>query len=447
MKRILLPYLLAMASLPLAAQQLNGQLTHHKGQQLTLIGFNYYNTYELGTTSTDSLGKFTLSYQGSYTGMAMLEAKNKMRTVLILTKEGASLTGTSLADSDSLYYKPHSLNQQFLEIARGNAFNDQAYAGFRYLQNIYANSYFKAQQSTLTTINKEIQRIEESDLLARYQVAKESYLYWYAPLRKLVSDMPQTINRYAERRDKHINDFRATDFNHPYFKTSGLFRELIEGHYFLLENGGSLDNVYAQMNKSTDYLLQNLQQNDTLLNAVSKELFRLFEKRSLFKAAAHLSERLLQSIDCDCRIAEDLQKKMQKYVTLKVGNTAPDILLTPTKKLSDLGKNILLIFGSSTCPHCTKELPLLQRYNAKWRKEKNLEIVYISLDMNQGQYQKMYGGMPWSSYFDGKGWDGPAAKDYYVNATPSYILLDKDLKILLHPKSAAHVNAWIYQQL
>jgi hypothetical protein len=44
-------------------------------------------------------------------------------------------------------------------------------------------------------------------------------------------------------------------------------------------------------------------------------------------------------------------------------------------------------------------------------------------------------------YCDFKGLETQATIDYFVNATPTYILLDKNRKILEHAASAGHVNS------
>lgn len=72
-----------------------------------------------------------------------------------------------------------------------------------------------------------------------------------------------------------------------------------------------------------------------------------------------------------------------------------------------------------------------------------LEIIYISLDTDENTFRKAYRNAPWPSYCDFKAWNSPAVQDYYVYATPTYLLLDQNRKILLHPRSLAHVNAWI----
>ncbi len=72
-----------------------------------------------------------------------------------------------------------------------------------------------------------------------------------------------------------------------------------------------------------------------------------------------------------------------------------------------------------------------------------MEVVYISLDTEKSQFENTFKNTPWIAYCDFKGWQTKAAVDYYVNATPTYILIDRERKILLHPKSVAHVEAWM----
>jgi len=74
-------------------------------------------------------------------------------------------------------------------------------------------------------------------------------------------------------------------------------------------------------------------------------------------------------------------------------------------------------------------------------------VVYISLDTDQATFNTAFKDVPWPSYCDFKGWNTQAVKDYFVNGTPTYVLLDKDLKILVHPNSIAHANSWVINRL
>lgn len=294
----------------------------------------------------------------------------------------------------------------------------------------------------LQTIQEEMNRIENRNTNALQSFPKKEYLYWFLPKQLLLTNMPASVRTYKERIAQDIQQFRSINFTNPNFKTSGLFKQLIESHYLLLENmGQSLDSIYVQMNITTDYIIENIHQEKWLLNMVSAELFTLFEKRGLTAVASHLSNLLIAnhlSI-----LNDDLHAKMERYVTLKVGNKSPDISLNATTKLSTINNNVLLVFGKSQCGHCQNEKKELLNYHAKWKEQGTIEIVYISLDENKEDFLNAHGQMPWQSYCDYKGLKTQAAKDYFINATPTYVLIDKEMKILVHPRSLAQVDAWM----
>lgn len=430
----------------ITAQTITGNLSQHQGQVLTLTGFNYYNNYELAKTTIDSLGNFTLNYPKEYKGMGILKTQDNSSLVFILTEPNVQLKGVHLQDINSLSFTSSVANTNFVNYAKTQGLQRNAMSALKYLDNLYQKEQlFTKRKKLKKAIKKELTHIKKQDAAFIAKFDKQSYLRWFIPYKKLVQDMPTIVRKETQRIPEAIAQFRSTDFNHPNFKTSGLFKELIEGHYLLLENMGQpLDSVYAQMDVSTQYLIDNLQENDSLLNTVSNELFNYFEKRSLFKVSEYLSVNLLNNKQC--ALDDDLATKLESYRRMKVGNIAPDIILADNKKLSDIKKNKLVVFGASWCPHCTKDIPILDKYYQEWKK-KNLEIVYISIDTNKENYTKTYQNKPWQTFCDFKGWDTQAAKDYFVTGTPSYYLLDENQKIIARPNGVAHVNVLVEYKL
>ncbi len=67
----------------------------------------------------------------------------------------------------------------------------------------------------------------------------------------------------------------------------------------------------------------------------------------------------------------------------------------------------------------------------------------MSIDTNKSDFDKAYKNVPWKMVCDFKSWDSQAAKDYHVFATPTYFLLDNDLKIMLRPNSVKQTNSWL----
>ena len=442
MKKINLSLVGILTALMVSAQSLSGTLTQHPLQTLVLSGFEGYNTLKLGETQADSLGNFSLAYPKDYTGMALLKTQDNNSLVLLLGGDPLTIQGTHVTETDRLEFN-ESQNLTFFTYALGQTHRKNALRAWDYLEDLYRQNKPLNQQTQLrNTITAEIHRLKQREQTLIDSLPPDSYLRWFIPYRSFIQDMPTIIRTQTERIPESIALFRTTDFNHPYWTTSGILQDLIEKHYFMLENSaGTVAEKQEKMNESSRHLLRNLQSNNDLLNTVVEQLFTFLEDRSLFIAAAFLATQALT--DTQCEIQERTANKLEKYRHLKVGRKAPDIQLSPTQRLSDYQQPLLLVFGKSDCPHCkTAALALLQHYQP-WKSTQRVEVVYISLDTDKQAYAEAYQHAPWPMFCDFKGWDSKAVTDYHVWGTPSYFLLDKDLTILAHINSVDHADAWI----
>jgi thiol-disulfide isomerase/thioredoxin len=228
---------------------------------------------------------------------------------------------------------------------------------------------------------------------------------------------------------------------------SGLFKEAIDNHFWLLENSGrSLDSVYIEMKISIDAMVKNLVKDNTILNEATGHLFNLLEQHSLFQASEYLAIKLLN--EKGSTLDSDLAKKFESYRAIKVGTTAPDISFSNSSKdfatLSEVKSNYkLVVFGSSWCSQCVEEIPKLKNFYTAWQRKYDLEIVFISLDTEKDEYAAFTRDFRWINSCDYQKWEGKAVRDYYVFATPTMFLLDESGTILMKPASAAHANAWL----
>jgi hypothetical protein len=113
------------------------------------------------------------------------------------------------------------------------------------------------------------------------------------------------------------------DYTDQRLAKSGLLRDAIEGHFWLIENSGRpLDSVYVEMKVSMDKMIENLTADEQKLNEISDYLFKLLEKRSLFEASEYLAIKLLN--EKSCTINSDLASQLESYRAMKKGNIAPD---------------------------------------------------------------------------------------------------------------------------
>lgn len=432
---------------------LEGRLAALANQSITLTGFNWLQASVLDSTKILPNGSFVLRYPAGYTGMAILTAGPQQSHVLVLEPGSVKLQGSSLADKTTIRITKGLQNQWFEQYATEHPRREQALSAWYYLQNLYqSDPLFRRHAAPKAAIMQEMARINKEDSSFIATLPAESYIRWYLPYRGLVSSV-QTLAQYRTNEiPAAIAAFRAIDFADPKWLTSGIMRDAIEKHVWLIENSaGPLDSVNASIRQSTDLLVSKLKSHPSILSIVTDHLFDYLEDRSLFAAAEYLALSLLS--DNGCELGGNLTNKLEAYRRMKRGNIAPDIYfgantLYPTgseatNRLSALkSKYKLVLFAAGWCPHCTEMMPQVAAKYPGW-KQQGVEVVLVSLDENANSFMLFAGSLPFLRTSDFQKWETKAAKDYHVYSTPTMYLLNENQEILLKPNSVAQIDAWV----
>ena len=222
---------------------------------------------------------------------------------------------------------------------------------------------------------------------------------------------------------------------------SDVFTQLILNYLNLFE---SPSNTYREQVQgyvqALDMILTKASVNEEVYGYYRKELTDRYRYGNFDILGAYLMEYfrernpLLPNI-----LPGNIISRLSKLKIISIGNQAPNILM-PTydgknMSLSDIKSDYtLLVFWSTNCQHCTEMLPALKQvYDNK--KGNSLEVLAISFDMDKTQWESFLkkGNFGWLNYSDLKGWNSDIAKDYYVQGTPTYLLLDKGKTVIYKP--------------
>jgi peroxiredoxin len=438
-----------------SAQSITGKLSLLVSHPIKLEGFNGLKTYPISTSTSDEKGNFNLMYSKSDYGVGYLISANEKPFLVILSGEDVEIMGEALSYTETMKITKGQENKWFEQYGKEHPLREQALSAWVYLEKFYTqDSLFAVQEQQIKNIQTEKLRIKVEDAAFLAKLPKESYVSWFLPTRKLVSSVSTLAQYRPEEVPSSIAAFRALDYTDQLLYKSGLFKDAIESHFWLLENSGrSLDSVFIEMQHSIDAMMINLVKDEQKLNEVTDYLFDLFERHSLFQAAEYLALKVLN--ETSCTINSDLAKQLESYRAMKKGNTAPDIIFkgdnyapgyeqkNMPKKLSAIqSKYTVVVFGSSWCPKCTEELPEIAKHYSKW-KAQGVEVVFVSLDENKEMFNNFTSTFPFISFCDYQKWNSTAVKDYYVFATPTMYLLDHKRKILLRPNSVSQMDAWV----
>lgn len=450
MKRIYIFFIFFTTTL--MGQSIEGNLSKLIHKKIKLEGFNGFQSYLISETSTDENGNFKLTYSKIDYGVGYLIAEENKPLLVILNGENIEIIVESLGLNEIIKIKNGQENLYFEQYAKEHPRREQALSAWNYLEKIYtSDSLFSMQQKTINAILEEKQRIKNEDKIFLSSLPSDSYVKWFLPTRKLVSSVSTIAQYRPEEIPETIETFRNLDYTDPRLYKSGLFKDAIDSHFWLLENSGKpLDNVFKEMKISVDAMMIKLVTNEKIFNEVTDYLFDLLEKHSLFQASEYLALKVLN--EGNCTINSDLANQLETYRAMKKGNIAPDIVFTKSNfnnlakivsKLSDVkSKYTVLVFGASWCPKCKEELPEIVKLYSKW-KSKGVEVVFIALEEDRNAFTNFAKALPFISYSDNKKWESKIVKDYYVFSTPTMFLLDNKREIVLRPKSAKQMDAWV----
>lgn len=229
---------------------------------------------------------------------------------------------------------------------------------------------------------------------------------------------------------KHF--FDNVDFSSEAVINTDFFNNIIKTYITQIARVRSED----EMIKVIDYVMSKMQANNEYYKKYITLLEKEFEKTMMDKVYTHILEEYVLVNTCSDDVSkEEKMEKLKRMKLLQVGNVAPDLNVPDAN-----GKNIslysikkplkILIFWSSTCPHCTQEMlpnlmPIYKEY-----KSKGLEVYAVSIEKDKESWEDAIKGTEWINVSEIKWYDSESAKTYNVWGTPFVFILDQDNKIV-----------------
>jgi hypothetical protein len=136
--------------------------------------------------------------------------------------------------------------------------------------------------------------------------------------------------------------------------------------------------------------------------------------------------------DCPAKFREKINAQIQKIRTLQVGGKAPEIDFKEFRlsKYKSTKKNVLLLFYSPSCFHCTELLIDLIPYSIK----NKLPVIALQIDEEMNPWSFPENWIPIKA-------DAKIRKDYGVFSTPSlYLVNTKSKTISAIPENLSELN-------
>ncbi len=196
-----------------------------------------------------------------------------------------------------------------------------------------------------------------------------------------------------------------------------------------------------------DTILSKAKVNEIVYKHIVEYLLDGFKKFGFDNVINYIIENYVikDELCLDEKLETALERRIQQSKNFKVGTIVPNIIVSDsTGLLIELNKinseKTLIIFYASWCPHCQTLLP--QVYDLyKNQKDKKFEVLAISIDTSRTDWLNFVisNNLNWLNVSDLKGWEGQAVSDYYIYATPTMFLIDKDKKLIGLPGTVENI--------
>ena len=392
----ILSFLCLAAPLISAAQKnitITGNIAHLNNEK---VFFRYYTGSK--ATYSDSLisesGKITFSVPDTLRGLSAIRVHNRPDLIIRLISNGKdiSFTADANAPADSIRIISSEENKTY----------------YRYLK-----------QKNIAALKKDSSL---PAIFARMQIPVA---------------VPKGVDNTQQYLRAHFLD--NTDLNNAGIIHTDLIRTQLNSYIELYDDGSlPFEQQVDTLCTALDKLFQRAG-NEQVYNFLETDLGNRFRYGNYDILGAYITQYYTSrfSLVKDYPLAE-IRQRLLKVKHPTIGQAAPEIIMDApgggTTKMTDIKTDyLLIIFWSTQCYHCIQTVPLLKKiYDAR---QPGFEILAVSFDTDAAAWQKFIQehGLGWINYSDLKGFEGKIAKDYDVQGTPTFLLLDQNKTILAKP--------------
>lgn len=185
---------------------------------------------------------------------------------------------------------------------------------------------------------------------------------------------------------------------------------------------------------SCDFMLQKARVHPEVFDYTLNFLLESFHRMNRKVLFEYLVEKYVVQPDyAEFDMENHIAERVSLYQSLSIGRQAPNIYIPGDdwllSKVVDESPQNLVFFWETDCDYCHTAIKELKGA-IKEKGLSNLQVITVALDNDRSNWEsEIKPHTDWVHVSDFKGWDSPFAKNYQVARTPSFFLLDRDMKI------------------
>lgn len=421
MKKLFLFVFCLSSSFIFSQFKIDGKISNFSNENFIVKIFTGSDSKVINKIKTDDSGKFSVFIPENYSGIISFE-NNKSGAVFEV-----------LSDNEEVVFDAEFSNNVFKNINFKKGESAKGYDQFKIYEN-YSNLKNQVFQQIKTYYNKDddfykaIEK-EENRINTLKPDNNSPLIKYYAQVSDLATAQVESQTVAEIHMNKILN--RLVNDN-EYLEGSGLMPQLVMNYLrYSLFGKNSPDDVNATLEKEIDKLLDETDIETSRGQNVLTSVFLVLPKAQFGKV---LEKYYDKASKLTCEITDDLKASLFAHSNTQEGTVIPNIVFAESvkgfKSLYEVkADKKIVVFWASWCPACRQEMAYLEAYYENFKNEGG-EIVGISLDVDEDEFNEATKNYGWVNYTELSKWDTQGVKEFGVGSTPTFFLVDKDNKLI-----------------
>lgn len=238
---------------------------------------------------------------------------------------------------------------------------------------------------------------------------------------------------YLSQVKKHF--FDTVDFNDSILKNSTFINDKILDYIFYLNQSNDPIALNEMQKKSINISLNKLD-NSVLKKNIEESILTQYAEEQNGEMVNFMLDhynKLPNSLR-DSAFKNHILSEVKTTLGKKSPNVAWEENGIPKSLYEANDANIyIIVFFSSGCPHCQKEMPEFHKFI---QTTSNIKVIAIGLEDEKAPWEQMvkdYSGFV--NILDLDKWDSSRVQDFGISSIPNYFILNKDKNIIAKPEN------------
>ncbi len=448
---LLITLLLCTASYYSQAQTVNISINGISTKISALYSLQGEKTFFIDSIKSSTKNQFEYYFEPTkhHTGIYRLTFSNNKWIDFIYDNEVVNIKTDADDILDSLKVIKSESNKLYYDFLKLN----RVYKNKTELLQLILYRYSKDDDYYTTTLKKltQLQKEYINFVDSTIQKKPDSFIAKYIKSSQLpVVDMTMPVDKQLVYLKSHA--FDNVDFNNQDLIYSDAFTNKTIEHLTYYRNPQlPKELLEKEFMVAVDIILNKARVHQLVYQHIVDYLVDGFKKFGFDKIIDYIVENYVIKDDLclDEKTEGLIQKRIDQAKYFKIESNVPDIVIPDLDnkqiELKDTNTDkTLVIFYASWCPHCKETLPQIYELYKK-QMGKKFEVYAISLDTKREDWLGFVKiNCPgWVNVCDLKGWDGKAANDYFIYATPTMFLVDKDKKVIAKPTTFEEAGPYL----